>query len=156
MRIKAVNGIKICRDLRSHHRKICSRPTTKHHHINFIFHRKHIVKMLHFCASRLNHNSRRISSGENSLQFHIIITGNCLLYTSANISIPNNTNSDFSHCLLLPFFYLGRSIFTKAYVPNCFLTCPFLTYFCSCRHIFLRCHQREMAFCIFCAKKHAF
>ena len=166
VRVKTINGVKILHNLRTHNRKIRCRTSTKHHHINLILHRQHVIKTLHSHTLCVNLHTRRISSCKYRFQLHILIARNRKLHTSADVTITYNTNSNFLHNSFKPlsffqkgtprftkryttFFIWGRRPFKKVYVPK-------LTNFRPGGHVFFWCHQCQIAVCVFCAQEHAF
>ena len=105
MCVKAVNRIKVLRNLRSHHRKICCRTATENHDVNLSFQREHILQTYFFYAFCQNLNTVRMTACHNCGQFHIFISFNGKFYAASDVSIAYDTNSNFAHCSLLLYVY---------------------------------------------------
>ena len=101
MCIKTVDHIEVFCNFWSHHWKICRRTSAEDHHIDFIFQCKNIIKMYFLYTFRQNLNAFWITACHYRNKFHIFISLDCKFYTASNVSISNNTNSDFTHCVLL-------------------------------------------------------
>ena len=97
MGIKTVNRIKIRRNLRPHHWQIRCRTTAKHHDVYLVLHGQHIVHMQNRRSLRVYFHRSRLPSREHGFQFHIFIAGNGKLHAPSDISISDDSNSNFLH-----------------------------------------------------------
>ena len=100
MCIKAVDGIKIRRDLRAHHRQIRRRTAAQHHNVNLVLHRQHIVHMLYRSALCVYLHRRRVAPCKYCLQLHIFIAGNGKLHAPSDIPISNDPDSYLLHKII--------------------------------------------------------
>ena len=101
MCIKAVNYIKHLRIFRCLFRKICCASTTDDKNVNLIFHFLSITNRIYCCCLCKNLNGFRSTTCKYSHKFQIRIMFDCALYTTAKITVAQNTNTNTHYNFLL-------------------------------------------------------